>query len=165
MNPRAEIAHSFELTDPTAMPGTSRSASAMLVTPERWISSFESTVTAEAVSDSFCSRFETEVTVSFINSSKLRFPKSVSAANNAAPHGTQTNHAARRLHRPALKGKTCSKVAVKEMEYFMGKNRAAHKNSGGKIAGDRGNGKGKARTGRDSGQSPPDLNKAPMVRG
>src|SRR5580658_4844224 len=76
------------------MPGTIRRRSGIFVAPEPAISSAVITNIAEATRESFCSFFETEVTSTFIRSSRLWFARSfdfccdrVGTANIARPRG------------------------------------------------------------------------------
>ena len=116
-NPRTLIAQVFALICATFTPGTIRSRSGMFVAPERRISSFVITKIAAATRDSFCSFFDTEVTCTFIRSSRLWLVKSRtpdSCAFAAAP--AQIQHAHRNhlaalpplLSRFALASRTCT---------------------------------------------------------
>src|SRR2546422_10148937 len=77
LKPRAEIAQVLASDCATSKPGTIRNASAMLVTPERRMSSLVMTAIAAAASESFSGFFDTEVTSISNNSSRLRFFSSV----------------------------------------------------------------------------------------
>ena len=59
----------------------------MLVAPEREMSTAVMTNIAEAVRDIFCSVFDTEVTLVFIRSSRLRLVKSEGGACGQAGRG------------------------------------------------------------------------------
>src|SRR2546422_11359535 len=67
------MAHWSESTWATSRFDTRRNASGRLVAPERRISSCVMTWMAEAVSDNFSGRFDTEVTSMSISSSTLNF--------------------------------------------------------------------------------------------
>src|SRR5579862_137947 len=70
------MAQVFELICATSRPGTIRKRSGIFLAPERRSSDLVITKTADAVRESFCSFFETEVTSMFIRSSRLRSARS-----------------------------------------------------------------------------------------
>src|SRR5271170_5550415 len=65
------MAHLLASSCSTSIPGTRRKSSGMLSSPERWMSSWLMTVTAEGASAIFSSCLETLVTSTFIRSSRL----------------------------------------------------------------------------------------------
>ena len=62
LNARELTAHEFELRRATCMPGTPRSASGMVVAPERRMSSLVTTLTAAAAELSVSAVRDTDVT-------------------------------------------------------------------------------------------------------
>src|ERR1700744_2697577 len=70
------MAHVFALICATSTPGTIRNKSGIFVAPERRMSSCVITKTAEAMRESFCSVFDTDVTWTFIKSSRLESARS-----------------------------------------------------------------------------------------
>src|SRR5580658_27474 len=71
------MAHVLALICATSSPGTMRNKSGILVAPDRRMSSGVMTKTAEAVRESGCSVFATEVTRIFIKSSRLASERSL----------------------------------------------------------------------------------------
>ncbi len=90
LKPRALTAHLLESIRPTSMPGANRSASGMLVAPERLISSSLMTNTAAAESCKGCTFFATEVIFTASSSSRFRSVRSVSACRLS---GSQASNA------------------------------------------------------------------------
>ena len=76
LSPRALMAHVLASICATSNPGTMRSRSGILVAPERAMSAAVITNIAEAVRDIFCSVLDTEVTLVFIRSSRLKLVRS-----------------------------------------------------------------------------------------
>ena len=87
LSPRALMAHVLASICATSSPGTMRSRSGMLVAPERAMSAAVMTNIAEAVRDIFCSVLDTEVTLVFMRSSRLRLVKSGGVACGQAGRG------------------------------------------------------------------------------
>src|SRR6185436_9508854 len=93
LKPRALTAQALAVCSPTWMPGTSRSASGMLVAPERRMVSRVTTATAAAASRNDSSVRDTDVISTFMSSSGLmRFNWSRGTAPALfAAHGNATN--------------------------------------------------------------------------
>src|SRR5467141_1445355 len=105
LNPREPIAHLFSSMRATSRPGTRRSASGMLVAPDRRMSSCVITKIAAAASATCCLRLETEVTCIFHRSSKLTAVTSGTLRDvwaTVLPARTPARKPAKRI-RPALR--------------------------------------------------------------
>jgi hypothetical protein len=96
------MAHVLGSIGATSAPGTMRNRSGMLVAPERAMSAAVMTNIAEAVRDIFCSVLDTEVTLEFMRSSRLRLVKSGGVACGRAGRGKKRSIAISASRRPTL---------------------------------------------------------------
>jgi hypothetical protein len=104
-NPRTLMAHVLASICATSTPGTMRSTSGMVVAPERAMSAAVMTKMAEAARDIFCAVLDTELTLVFMRSSRLRLVRSEGIACGQAGRNRKNSIANWPNLRPAFRAR------------------------------------------------------------